>query len=103
VITRLPDGQFYRASPAEYLIQFEGIGGLSTRLDPMGGEIIRTARTMSLRTAPQDVAGALGVPVQTPVRIIRSAWAAGAEPVASRRPSRFPRRAPMIDLRGSGR
>ena len=82
MITRLPDGQFYRASPAEYLIQLEGIGGLGTRLDPMGGEIIRTARTTSLRTAPQDVAGALGVPVQTPVRIIRSAWAAGAEPVA---------------------
>jgi DNA-binding GntR family transcriptional regulator len=82
VVRRLPDGQFYRASPAEYLIPLEGIGGLGTRLDPMGGEIIRTARTMSLRTVPQDVAGALGVPVQTPVRVIRSAWAAGAEPVA---------------------
>src|SRR5215469_3642787 len=55
MISRLPDGQFYRASPAEYLIPLEGIGGLSTRLDPMGGEIIRTARTMTLRVAPQDV------------------------------------------------
>ena len=83
VIRRLPDGQFYRASPAEYLIPLEGIGGLSTRLDPMGGEIVRTARSMSLRTAPQDVAGALGVAPQAPVRVIRSAWAAGAEPVAT--------------------
>jgi DNA-binding GntR family transcriptional regulator len=82
MIRRLPDGQFYRASPAEYLIPLEGIGGLSTRLDPMGGEIIRTARTMTLRAAAQDVAGALGIPVQAPVRIIRSTWSADAEPVA---------------------
>jgi DNA-binding GntR family transcriptional regulator len=82
MIRRLPDGQFYRASPAEYLIPVEGIGGLSTQLDPMGGEIIRAARTLSLRTAPQDVAGALGVTPQTPVRVIRSTWATGAEPVA---------------------
>jgi DNA-binding GntR family transcriptional regulator len=82
MIRRLPDGQFYRASPAEYLIPLEGTGGLSTRLDPMGGVIIRTARTMTLRAAAQDVAGALGVPVHAPVRIIRSTWAAGAEPVA---------------------
>jgi hypothetical protein len=33
IIRQLPDGQFYRASPAEYLIPLEGIGGLSTRLD----------------------------------------------------------------------
>ena len=38
LIRRLPDGQLYRASPAEYLIPVEGIGGLSTQLDPMGGE-----------------------------------------------------------------
>ena len=30
LIRRLPDGQLYRASPAEYLIPVEGIGGLST-------------------------------------------------------------------------
>ena len=35
LIRRLPDGQLYRASPAEYLIPVEGIGGLNTRLDPM--------------------------------------------------------------------
>jgi hypothetical protein len=82
LIRRLPGGQLYRASLAEYLIPLEGIGGLSTRLDPMGSEIIRTARHMSLRAAPQDVAAALGAAGQTPVRVIRSAWAAGAEPVA---------------------
>ena len=82
LIRRLPDGQLYRASPAEYLIPLEGVGGLSTRLDPMGGEISCTARHVSLRAAPQDVAWSLGVAGANPVRIIRCAWAAGGEPVA---------------------
>src|ERR1700742_4509068 len=34
LIRRLPDGQLYRASPAEYLVPIEGVAGLSTRLDP---------------------------------------------------------------------
>jgi DNA-binding GntR family transcriptional regulator len=82
LIRRLPDGQLYRASAAEYLIPLEGIGGLSTRLDPMGGEIRCSARHVSLRAAPQDVAWSLGVAGDNPVRIIRCAWAVGAEPVA---------------------
>ena len=82
LIRRLPDGQLYRASAAEYLIPVEGIGGLSTRLDPMGGEISCTARHVSLRAAPQDVAWSLGVDGGNPVRIVRCAWAIGAEPVA---------------------
>jgi DNA-binding GntR family transcriptional regulator len=82
LIRRLPDGQLYRSSPAEYLIPLEGIGGLSTRLDPMGGEISCTSRHVSLRAAPQDVAWSLGVDGANPVRIVRCAWAVGAEPVA---------------------
>jgi DNA-binding GntR family transcriptional regulator len=82
LIRRLPDGQLYRSSPAEYLIPLEGVGGLSTRLDPMGGEISCTARHVSLRAAPQDVAWSLGVAGAIPVRIIRCAWAVGADPVA---------------------
>jgi DNA-binding GntR family transcriptional regulator len=82
LIRRLPDGQLYRASPAEYLIPVEGIGGLSTRLDPMGGEINCTARHVSLRAAPQDIAWSLGVVGDNPVRIVRCAWAVGTEPVA---------------------
>lgn len=82
LIRRLPDGQLYRASPAEYLIPVEGIGGLSTRLDPMGGEIACQARHVSQRGAPQDVAWALGVDGDAPVRIVRCVWATAAEPVA---------------------
>ena len=82
LIRRLPDGQLYRASPAEYLIPVEGIDGLSTRLDPMGGEITCQARHVSQRAAPQDVAWALGTAGEREVRIIRCVWAVGAEPVA---------------------
>jgi DNA-binding GntR family transcriptional regulator len=82
LIRRLPDGQVYRASPAEYLIPLEGTGGLSTWLDPMGGEIACQAEHVSQRPAPQDVASALGVDRDTPLRIVRCVWAAGVEPVA---------------------
>jgi DNA-binding GntR family transcriptional regulator len=82
LIRRLPDGQLYRASPAEYLIPVEGIGGLSTQLDPMGGEIVCQARHVSQRAAPQDVAWALGVRGDAPVRIVRCVWTAAAVPVA---------------------
>jgi DNA-binding GntR family transcriptional regulator len=82
LIRRLPDGQLYRASPAEYLIPVEGIGGLSTRLDPMGGEITCQSRHVSQRGAPQDVAWALGVDGEAPLRIVRCVWAVDAEPVA---------------------
>ena len=82
LIRRLPDGQLYRASPAEYLIPVEGIGGLSTRLDPMGGEIACQSRHVSQRGVPQDVARALGVDSDAAVRTVRCVWAAGADPVA---------------------
>jgi DNA-binding GntR family transcriptional regulator len=82
LIRRLPDGQLYRASAAEYLIPVEGIDGLSTRLDPMGGEIVCQARHVSQRAAPQDVAWALGTEGEGEVRIIRCVWAVRAEPVA---------------------
>ena len=82
LIRRLADGQLYRASAAEYLIPVEGIDGLSTRLDPMGGEIACQARHVSQRAAPQDVAWALGTAGEGEVRIIRCVWAAGGEPVA---------------------
>ncbi len=82
LIRTLPDGQVYRASPAEYLIPLEGVGGLRTRLDPMGGQITCQARHVSQRDAPQDVAWALGVAGETEIRIVRCVWAAGGEPVA---------------------
>lgn len=82
LVRRLPDGQLYRASPAEYWVPVEGVGGLGTRLDPMGSVIICQTRHVSRREAPQDVARALGLTAGAPVRVIRCVWTAAGAPVA---------------------
>jgi DNA-binding GntR family transcriptional regulator len=82
LVRRLPDGQLYRASPADYWIPIEGAAGLGTRLDPMGGAITCQARHVSRRAAPQDVAWALGLPTGAPIRVIRCVWSAAGDPAA---------------------
>ena len=82
LVRRLPDGQLYRASPADYWIPVEGVGGLGTRLDPMGTTIACRTRHVSRREAPQDVAWALGLPAGAPIRVVRSVWSAAGEPAA---------------------
>jgi DNA-binding GntR family transcriptional regulator len=82
LIRRLPDGQLYRASAAEYLIPVEGVTGLATRLDPMGGQIVCQTRHVSRRAASQDVAGALGLDDGDQVRIVRCVWLADGAPAA---------------------
>jgi DNA-binding GntR family transcriptional regulator len=82
LVRRLPDGQLYRASPADYWIPIEGAAGLTTRLDPMGETITCQSRHVSRREAPQDVAWALGLPVGAPVRVIRCVWSAAGDPAA---------------------
>jgi len=82
LVRRLPDGQLYRASPADYWIPIEGAAGLGTRLDPMGGAITCQSRHVSRREAPQDVAWALGLPTGAPIRVIRCVWSAAGDPVA---------------------
>jgi hypothetical protein len=78
----LPDGQLYRASPAEYWVPVEGATGLGTRLDPMGSPIDCQAKHVSLREAPQDIAWAIGVPAGVPVRVVRCVWTLAGEPAA---------------------
>ena len=82
LVRRLPDGQLYRASPADYWIPVEGVGGLGTRLDPMGTAISSQTRHVSRREAPQDVAWALGLPTGAPIRVVRSVWSAAGDPAA---------------------
>ena len=82
LVRRLPDGQLYRASPADYWIPVEGAGGLGTRLDPMGAAITCQTRHVSRREAPQDVAWALGLSAGAPVRVVRCVWSADGEPAA---------------------
>src|ERR1700678_4344703 len=82
LVRRLPDGQLYRASPADYWIPVEGATGLGTRLDPMGSPIECHARHASLREAPQDVAWAIGVKAGMPVQVVRCVWTLAGEPAA---------------------
>ena len=82
LVRRLPDGQLYRASPADYWIPLEGVVGLGTRLDPMGGTIACQTRHVSRREAPQDVAWALRLPSGAPVRVVRCVWVSEGDPAA---------------------
>jgi DNA-binding GntR family transcriptional regulator len=82
LVRRLPDGQLYRASPADYWIPVEGAAGLGTRLDPMGGTIACQSRHVSRREAPQDVAWALRLPPGAPIRVVRCVWASEGDPAA---------------------
>jgi DNA-binding GntR family transcriptional regulator len=82
LIRRLPDGQLYRASPADYWIPVEGAGRLATRLDPMGTSITCQTRHVSRREAPQDVAWALGLPTGAPIRVVRCVWSSAGDPAA---------------------
>jgi DNA-binding GntR family transcriptional regulator len=82
LVRRLPDGQLYRASPADYWIPVEGAAGLGTRLDPMGTTITCQTWHVSRREAPQDVAWALGLPAGAPIRVVRCVWSADGDPAA---------------------
>ena len=82
LLRKLPDGQLYRASPAEYQIPIEGVAGLNTTVDPMGSAISCQARHVSRRQAPQDICWALGLDPGTQVRVVRCLWASGGSPVA---------------------
>ena len=82
LVRRLPDGQLYRASPADYWIPVEGASGLGTRLDPMGGTITCQTRHVSTRAAPQDVAWALHLPCGAPIRVVRCVWVSEGDPAA---------------------
>ncbi len=82
LVRRLPDGQLYRVSPAEYLIPIEGVPGLASRADPMGGEIVCRSRQASWRQVPEDIGWALQIPPAEPVGVIRVQWTASGEPAA---------------------
>ena len=82
LIRRLPDGQLYRASPAEYLIPLEGMPRLASHLDPMGAEIACRSRQVSWRRIPEDIGWVLGVAPGDSACVVRLLWTAGGEPAA---------------------
>jgi DNA-binding GntR family transcriptional regulator len=82
LISRLPDGQLYLASPAEYLIPLEGIPRLASHLDPMGAKIACRSRQVSWRRVPEDIGWVLGVPPGDSACVVRLLWTADGEPAA---------------------
>jgi DNA-binding GntR family transcriptional regulator len=82
LLRRLPDGQVYRASPAEYRVPLEGLSGLASHVDPMGGQLVCKSRQVSRRRPPEDVGRSLGLEAGEPVLAIRCVWTVGGEPGA---------------------
>lgn len=82
LVRRLPDGQVYRASPAEYWVPLEGVFGLVSRVDPMGGHLACTSRHATVRRPPEDIGRSLGLGPGEPVLTVRCVWTVGGEPGA---------------------
>ena len=82
LLRRLPDGQVYRASPAEYRIPLEGLSGLASQVDPMGGQLACKSRHVSRRRPPEDIGRSLGLEAGEPVLAVRCVWTVGGEPAA---------------------
>jgi DNA-binding GntR family transcriptional regulator len=82
LIRRLPDGQLYRVSPVEYLIPLEGVPGLGSRIDLMGGELTCRSRQTSWRRVREEISCALGVDPGEPICVVRAVWDASGEPAA---------------------
>jgi hypothetical protein len=81
LIRRLPDGQLYRASPADYLLQLTGLPGLASRIDPMGAVITYRSFHVSCRRPPEKIALALGIEPDS-VYVVRLMWTANGQPAA---------------------
>lgn len=82
LIRQLPDGQLYRASPAEYLIPVQGVPRLGALLDPMGGEVTCRKRKVTWRRAPEDIGWVLAVPPAESLCAVKCHWALNGEPAA---------------------
>ena len=82
LIRQLPDGQLYRASPAEYLISMHGVPKLAAQVDPMGSDVTCRSRKVSWRRVPEDIGCALGVAAADTICVIKCHWAVNGDPAA---------------------
>lgn len=82
LLRRLPDGQVYRASPAEYQVPLAGLAGLASHVDPMGGELTCRSRQVTQRRVPEDIGRALGLAAGELAVVIKCVWLTGGEPAA---------------------
>jgi DNA-binding GntR family transcriptional regulator len=82
LIRQLPDGQLYRASPAEYLISMHGVPRLGAHVDPMGSDVTCRSRKVSWRRVPEDIGCALGVAAADTICVIKCHWSVNGDPAA---------------------
>ncbi len=82
LIRQLPDGQLYRASPAEYLISMNGVPKLGAHVDPMGSDVTCRSRKISWRRVPEDIGWALGIAAADSICVIKSHWSVNGDPAA---------------------
>ena len=82
LIRQLPDGQLYRASPAEYLISMHGVPKLGAQVDPMGSNVTCRSRKVSWRRVPEDIGCALGVAAADTICVIKCHWSVNGDPAA---------------------
>ena len=82
LLRRLPDGQVYRASPAEYLITLDGLPGLGSHIDPMGASIACAARYTTRRRIPEEIGQVLGLAPGDKAITIRCLWTADRDHAA---------------------
>ncbi len=82
LIRQLPDGQLYRASPAEYLISMHGVPRLGAHVDPMGSDVTCRSRKVTWRRVPEDIGGALGVPAVDSICVVKCHWSVNGDPAA---------------------
>jgi DNA-binding GntR family transcriptional regulator len=82
LVRRLADGQVYRASPAEYVIGLEGVPGLLSHVDAMGGDFACRNRQVAWRVPPEDISWALRLADDQQVCVVRFLWTADGEPAA---------------------
>jgi hypothetical protein len=82
LIRQLPDGQLYRASPAEYLVSMTGVPRLGAQVDPMGSDVTCRSRKVSWRRVPEDIGWALGVAAADSICVIKCHWSVNGDPAA---------------------
>lgn len=82
LVRRSAGGQFYRASPAEYLIAIDGLADMSAIVDPMGRNLACLSYGVVNQAASEATARALGVPPGTQLGVLRLARAVDGAPAA---------------------
>jgi DNA-binding GntR family transcriptional regulator len=82
LIRRLPGGQLYRVSPAEYLVPLHGMPDLVSQVDPMGGELTCASSHISWRRVSEEVGWALRIDPAEPACVLRLLWAVDGERAA---------------------